>query len=733
MARNSYLSFIKKLIYITLFLLSFQGIAQNFADKTYYLIDSLDLNELTPIDQELLETSLKQYHLTKSDTGKVNALNSICENMMHQSWEKYQFFQYNLIKRAIHYDLSIGEKNNLKKVLANAVNNIGVIYVLKGKVVKGLSFFEQSLTLKEELKDQVGVAEALNNIGIFYYGQGDISLAIEYYERSLMVMEKLNDQRGMATSFEGIGIVHKEQGDLNLALSYFDKALAIHLKMENKRGIAQMYNNIGVVHKINGDFDKGLLNYENSLKLRKEIQDKRGMAETLTNMGHLHQEHKNLDEANLLYLKAFELRTELNDQRGLVFSYNDIGEIYLKQGNLKAAQLMGENGLRLSQSIEAPKTIQRNANLLSLVYEAQGKGLKALAMYRLSEHMKDSLNNESTQRASIRQQTKYEFDKARSIKDIEHQNQLMFEQEEKKKQKIISYGTAIVLILVAIFLIIVFNRLKITRKQKLVIEEQKKIVDQKNIEITDSITYAKRIQSAILPADKVVKEYLKESFILYKPKDIVAGDFYWMESVAPTGSSKEPMVLFAAADCTGHGVPGAMVSVVCNNGLNRAVREYGLTDPGKILDKTRALVIQEFEKSEDEVNDGMDIALCALQGNTLKYAGAHNPLLIIRNGEIIETKANKQPIGKFDNPEPYTTHSFDLEQGDSLYIFSDGYVDQFGGEKGKKFKTKAFRELLLSIQDKAMEEQKTLINDSFETWKGAIDQIDDVCVIGVRV
>ena len=192
-------------------------------------------------------------------------------------------------------------------------------------------------------------------------------------------------------------------------------------------------------------------------------------------------------------------------------------------------------------------------------------------------------------------------------------------------------------------------------------------------------------------------------------------------------------ILFAAADCTGHGVPGAMVSVICNNGLNRSVREYGLTAPGEILNKTRELVIAEFEKSEDKVSDGMDIALCSLKGNELKYAGAHNPLWIIRDGAIIETKANKQPIGQFDNPEPYTTHTLELHKGDSIYIFSDGFVDQFGGEKGKKFKAKAFRELLLSMQNKPMEQQKSTIDEAFEKWKGNLEQVDDVCVIGVRI
>jgi serine phosphatase RsbU (regulator of sigma subunit) len=240
------------------------------------------------------------------------------------------------------------------------------------------------------------------------------------------------------------------------------------------------------------------------------------------------------------------------------------------------------------------------------------------------------------------------------------------------------------------------------------------------------MTYALRLQTAILPPVSVFQTALPNSFVFYKPKDIVSGDFYWMEQVVGK-------VLFAAADCTGHGIPGAMVSVVCNHALNRSVREYELTDPGQILDKTRELVIGEFAESDYKVKDGMDIALCSLEGNQLKYAGAHNPLLIIRNGEIIETKANKQPIGKFINQQPFTTHQFELQKDDTIYIFSDGYVDQFGGEKGKKLKVKAFRILLLSIQEKAMDKQKLSMHEFFESWKGDNEQVDDVCVIGVRV
>ena len=257
------------------------------------------------------------------------------------------------------------------------------------------------------------------------------------------------------------------------------------------------------------------------------------------------------------------------------------------------------------------------------------------------------------------------------------------------------------------------------------IEAQARLEEQHK-EITDSINYAKRIQSAILPPKKIVKEYLQDSFILYKPKDLVAGDFYWMEH-------SDGKVFFAAADCTGHGVPGAMVSVVCNNALNRSVREFGMNTTGGILDKTKELVIKEFANSEDDVKDGMDIALCCLDGNKLTYSGANNPLWIVRNQEIIEIKADKQPIGKFEFEKPFTTHEMDLFKGDSLYIFSDGYQDQFGGDKGKKYKTGNLKKLLLSVQNHSMEKQRDLLNDEFENWRGSIEQIDDVCIIGVRI
>jgi serine phosphatase RsbU (regulator of sigma subunit) len=260
-----------------------------------------------------------------------------------------------------------------------------------------------------------------------------------------------------------------------------------------------------------------------------------------------------------------------------------------------------------------------------------------------------------------------------------------------------------------------------------------------NDEIKASINYAKRIQEAILPSMSLIKAHLTQSFILYKPKDIVAGDFYWMHLLPqPNGWEVDgDVILFAAADCTGHGVPGAMVSVVCNNALNQSVKEFGISQPCLILDKTKELVIEAFAESEEDVKDGMDISLCSLNTKTLKleHSGANNPLWIIRENaeEIEEIKGCKQPIGNFEHEASFMNHEVQLKKGDTIYIFTDGYVDQFGGEKGKKLKSKAFKTLLLSVVKNPIEEQKDLLDHFFEDWKGELEQIDDICIIGVRI
>lgn len=279
-----------------------------------------------------------------------------------------------------------------------------------------------------------------------------------------------------------------------------------------------------------------------------------------------------------------------------------------------------------------------------------------------------------------------------------------------------------------VFAFFVYLSYRQKRKDNIEITRQKEIIEEKNSEVHASITYAKRIQTAILPSDKLLKEVLNNSFILFMPKDIVSGDFYWLQKI-------ENKVLFAVVDCTGHGVPGALVSVIGHNALNRAVKEFGLTNPAAILDKLNFLVEETFESSENEVKDGMDISLCCLdlKTNKLEWAGANNPIWIINAEGLTEIKGNKQPIGKFINRKPFSVHDIQLQKNDCIYIFTDGLADQFGGPRGKKFKHKQIKDLLVQSKSKTPGQQKDTILDELITWKGQLEQVDDICMMGIKI
>lgn len=258
------------------------------------------------------------------------------------------------------------------------------------------------------------------------------------------------------------------------------------------------------------------------------------------------------------------------------------------------------------------------------------------------------------------------------------------------------------------------------------IREKNHILSEQNDEIINSINYAKRLQDAILPSEKVLIQLFKDSMVLYKPKDIVSGDFYWVEET-------EDKIYFAVADCTGHGVPGAMVSVLGHNSLNRCINEYGLRDAGKILDTLTELVENTLNKGTADVNDGMDIAICVWdKKDTLEYAGANNSLYLIRDKELIETKADKQPIGKYFKRSPFVKHTFKLQKGDSFYLFSDGYADQFGGPKDKKLKYAVFKNYLMELDTESCLDIRNELDKRFEAWKGDLEQIDDVCIMNVK-
>jgi len=291
--------------------------------------------------------------------------------------------------------------------------------------------------------------------------------------------------------------------------------------------------------------------------------------------------------------------------------------------------------------------------------------------------------------------------------------------------------------------VILLEVLFVFRPTRRIISQQEDSLQQKIKDLTDSITYAKKVQDTILPGPQKFSEHFPDSFVQYMPKDIVAGDFYLIEQLKEdpddkTASDSSDILLFAVGDCTGHGVPGAMVSLICHNAMEKVIRDNQTTNPAEILNKVNGLVKEAFSRNNSEVLDGMDMSLCCLNRTTheLSWAGANIPLWIVRSTddktEVIELKPDKQPIGQFVTNKPFTGHTITLRKNDCIYLFSDGYSDQFGGESGKKFKSKQLQELLVNHNTQALASTRQALHKALESWKGKLEQVDDITVIGLR-
>ncbi|MBK9592011.1 MAG: tetratricopeptide repeat protein [Crocinitomicaceae bacterium] len=726
---------------LLIFLISQYFWTQNYGDKKFYLIDSLNLDNISDSDKELIDTSLALYHLEKHDTTKLDLIEHIVDECWDESiWPIYNSFIFEHAYKQMLVARSQEEQRKFASLLAGSISNIGYIYDNQGNVTGALEYYHKSLEIYERIGDNDGASSIFNNLGVLYSAQGDTSKAMYYHNESLRLKKLLGDDVGVSLSLNNIGTIYKNRGRVFEALDCFEKSLRICKKNEDLRGMAICYDNIGGVYYSEGYVLKAIDFYQ----------------------------------------KAYEIRVLNGEYSGAAFSLNNIASVYLSMGKLNEALTHAKRSLDLAQEIGYPMDIQNASESLYKIYNIKSDFKNALLYHELYVAMRDSLHNENNERAILSQALKYEYEKEILKKNLEHLKQQEIKDLQIKErdatinqEKTMRYALVIGMLLMVYVVYISVRNYRRKQKdneliqlqknevesQKQKIEKQHHILEETYKEISDSITYAKRIQQAILPPTENISAQFKDSFIWYQPKDVVSGDFFWMESFAKASDSEgkdlgEKITILAVADCTGHGVPGAMVSVVCHNALNRSVLEFGLTSPSDILNKTRELVIETFDKSGGEVKDGMDISIICLNSklNQIKYAGANNNLYVIRQGllpdplgdrteislndeslcTLIELKSDKQPIGRFAKAKPFSDVIFSLEPDDQIYLFTDGLADQFGGPKGKKFKYQQFKELLVKNHRQSMEKQMDALSFAFENWKGELEQVDDVCIIGVR-
>lgn len=713
-----------------------------------YLCHSFAQGKTTAID------SLKARLISNTDASeKISILIALSAEYSYQDPDSGILFSNKAIDEA--------RRTGNEKQLPEAYKSLGVNYYMLNDYTYAMKNYLTALKMAQTAGDEATTAKVLGNIGLIYYEQVDYFNALEHYNKALEIDKEAGNKKGISLHLGNIGLVHWQQGDYPKALSYFFDALKIDEELGNKKGIARHLGNIGLIH-WNQHNNKEALNYFNkALILDKELGNKNGMARHYGNMGIVYDEMHDLTNAELYYFKALELDVALENREGIARHLGNLGSVFNNKKEYEVAMDHFTQALKIATAIGKAELEAENLMNIGGIYAKQKKYDEATTYLLRSRAISDSLGlmekkmnaeyslfniysetgqwKEAVEFLSSYMSTKdsvFNIEKSNQVGKMEARQEYqkqeaiaqLTREAEKKLQNIIITAVSIGLVLVIIFSIFMYNRFLESRKQAKIIEKQKEQVEEKNRETMESIRYAKRFQKAISPPRKYVDLLLNDHFVLYKPKDIISGDFYWVEKA-------NDMVFFAVGDCTGHGVPGALVSIMCGNALTKAAKEHALTKPSEILDKTVDLLEEIFSKSEEEIQDGMDIALCCYSANEKKmyYAGANNPLYHIRNKELFEIKADKQPVGKYIQRKPYTTHTINIEPGDCFYVFSDGYADQFGGPDGKKFKYKAFKQLLLDIHQRSLYTQREVLNTVMEEWKGELEQVDDICIFGVRV
>lgn len=689
-------------------------------------------------------------------------------------------------------------KDSIANLLSKAPNRIEKLLEIS-KSYRDTSFDKAAYYANQALSEAQAKGDlslqgmALGSLASLSVVKGDpLNVSVSKYESALELFKKAGDKEKEARVINNIGLLYDQAGRFKEALDYYMNALKIYKEINFKTGIGEATNNIGVIYDILNEHDLSIKYYQESVEIAKELGDVLGVTMSLINVGYVEIRRGNIEKGLKIVNEVIEIKRSIGDSTGIAMAYNNLSEVYFGLNNLPEAVNYVEKAILINASLGKHERLASNYYNLAWIYDEMKLNQKAIqaalkaidiaqkyydaalkikVVALLTDLYANENNFKKAYEYSVQYITLYDsLESARKIKDVQSlktqfetekkEQELLLEKEQRalaeasaEKSKAISQRKTTQLVASAtvggLLLVLSFLFFKSARNRKKTnellerknnaIEEQKLLLEEKHKEITDSIQYAKRIQTALLTSDNYWDQISKENFVLLQPKDVVSGDFFW----AYEAETKEgPIAIWCAADCTGHGVPGAFMSMLGIGFLNEIVIENGHTNASEILNQLRDKIIRAMEQKSTDIQqrDGMDIALCVWKKNkmTLEFSGANNPLWILRKQnsgyELIEIKADKMPVGKHsESISPFQLHTISLQKEDTLYVFSDGYADQFGGEHGKKFKYAQFKQLLTDIQPLDLKSQKNKIEERFNNWKGNLEQIDDVCIIGVRI
>jgi tetratricopeptide (TPR) repeat protein len=596
---------------------------------------------------------------------------------------------------------------------------------------KAMDYGKKALLLAQSINFKNGIGDAHNNLGDIYWYKSDYAAASENYLNALKLFEKTNDQEKIADCYRNIGWVYKNQNNKTTALEYFKKALELNQRLGRVEQTGQNYNDLGVIYTETKQYEPAIEYYKKSLKIQEDMDNKLGMSTSYGNLSIVYDYMGKKDLAIDNVERSVWIARKLDKKQHLAITLCNLGTFYANAGRDNDALKALLESVELGKELKFNEIVKDCYKAISTIYKKNKEYEKAYQYQRLLIWEKDSIYNEQNSQQINEMTAKYDSEKKElMISSLEKDNMLATEKLEREKY--FKIGLLLFCIMIAGFAFMLFRGNVHKKKANDALSYAYKEIEIKNKDITDSINYSKRIQDASLPPRELKYKLFPDAFVLFKPKDIVSGDFYWF-------AEKNGKRLIAACDCTGHGVPGALMSMIANNILNQIVYEKEITSAGAILDHLHIEIRKSLKQNEHPENrDGMDIALIVFNSeNEIEFAGAQRPLWLIRNKDpqLEEIKGNKFSIGGIQTEEKRTfdTHKLVLEKKDSVYIFSDGIADQFGGEHGKKFMTKNLKVLFTSIHEEPMAIQETIIEKTLEKWKSGREQVDDVLVIGVKI
>jgi serine phosphatase RsbU (regulator of sigma subunit)/Tfp pilus assembly protein PilF len=730
------------------------------------------------------------YHYTEQDSA-VHYYNKALEVAKNTGNKKIEAKCYNYIGilyyRKADYDktleyfnksLKIKKKIGDKGGIANSYNNIGLIARRNGELAKALSNFRNALEIRKNmLKGFSGdedkkrenslmmIGKAYMNIGNVHYQLGDYPKSLKTYKNSISYFDSVDYKQGISGCYNNIGNIFEEQENYLKARDYYSTAAEIYKKEGKQKNLGTTYNNIGETYLKENQFRKARKYFDKSMNYRRKVNDKLGISAVYSNQATAFLRVGKLDSAMNKINEALKIDYEIDYKQGICEDLNFLGKLYLKKDMPRKTIEFVDRSLEMSDAMNTPLQSKKSMKLLSQAYEALDKHEKALKYYKSYKKIEDKLFNKEKHKQIEELEMKYQVEKKQQ--ELEKQNLKLEKQQavikRQRTQKYAYIGGTIILLIGSI---IIYWNLKQKRRANSALGQQKEEIESKNVElkqqneeiksqrdelqrqrdiannqknqiaikndeITSSIQYAKSIQSAVLPEEYMISKILDDYFIFFKPKDIVSGDFYFV-------TQKKDKIIIAAVDCTGHGVPGAFMSLLGMFLLNDIIDETKEFDAGGILNVLRTRMIQSLHQknNSDENHDGMDISLCIWdkQTNILDYAGAYNPLYLIRDNKLTEYKGTRMSISirsKLD--ESFKSQQIQLQKGDVFYLFTDGYPDQISSDNGKKMTRQRFKDLLVEINTHDLLKQKAELQDFLDNWKKDYEQVDDILVMGVRV